>query len=115
MATRDNPPGAHDAPPSALTQASAAEGQSALLASLPLLAAGASLLATQSRAAEPVPLDEEFLEYLAQLEGDEDDWTWFEADEVKSAPVKPPASKPASAEQPAQKTPPRKAQAEVKR
>ena len=86
----------------------------ALHATLPLLVAGAGLLAVPARAAEPEPLDEEFLEYLAQLEGDEDDWTLFEA-EAKPAPVQPAASKPTAAKEPVAKPPPSKVPAEVKR
>ncbi len=85
-------------------------------AGLPLLAAGVGLMAGAAQAAEPEPLDEEFLEYLAQLEGDEDDWTLFEADETKPAPVQPPASKPvAAAKEPAAKPPTPKVQAELER
>ena len=87
---------------------------SPMAVSLPALAIGTALLAGTARAAEPAPLDEEFLEYLAQLEGDEDDWTWFEADEPPPAAAKP-AARPAPASQPADKVPPAKAPSEVKR
>ena len=39
------------------------------------------LLPGIAASAEPVPLDEEFLEYLANVEDQADDWTWFDADE----------------------------------
>ena len=46
----------------------------AMLAALSLLPAGGN-------AAEPAPLDEEFLEYLAEFETGSDDWTWFATQE----------------------------------
>ena len=62
-----------------------------------LLAAGAGLAALTAQAAEPEPLDEEFLDYLSQLEGDEDDWTLFDSEEAKpQADAKPQPPKPAS-------------------
>lgn len=52
-----------------------------LLAGLLVLAA-----AVAPAAEEPEQLDAEFLEYLANLEGDEDDWTLVaEAEEAKAA------------------------------
>ena len=33
-------------------------------------------------AAEPPPVDEEFLEYLAEFEGQSDNWTWFADDDA---------------------------------
>jgi hypothetical protein len=51
------------------------------------------LLACVADAAEPEPLDEEFLEYLAEFEDNTDNWTWFASDDEKEAapksPVKP--------------------------
>lgn len=41
----------------------------------------AGLLAPVAHAAEPEPLDEEFLEYLAEFADADADWTWFAADE----------------------------------
>jgi hypothetical protein len=38
------------------------------------------------------PVDAEFLEYLAELEGAEEDWTLFEREEPRT---KPPTSRPA--------------------
>ncbi|MFL6549432.1 MAG: hypothetical protein ACJ8OJ_12105 [Povalibacter sp.] len=38
-------------------------------------------------AAEPETLDEDFLEYLAELDQVEDDWSWF-ADEDKASETK---------------------------
>lgn len=65
-----------------------------------------------ARADEKVqPVDAEFLEYLAELEGAEEDWTLFEREEprenereVKTAkpPAKPSASKP-TADEPSKK------------
>ena len=40
----------------------------------------AGLLAGAATAAEPEPLDEDFLEYLAEFANDADDWTWFASD-----------------------------------
>jgi hypothetical protein len=90
--------------------------------------AAAGALISEARADEPEPLDEEFLDYLLQLEGDEEDWTLFDSQEVEAAPVKSTASKPAptrepvarstqspAAQSPATQTPPPKAQTEVKR
>lgn len=39
------------------------------------------LLPAGGNAAEPAPLDEEFLEYLAEFETGSDDWTWFATQE----------------------------------
>jgi hypothetical protein len=63
-----------------------------------------ALLSVTALAAEEAAeqLDADFLEYLAHLEGDDDDWTLIaQADEAKSPPTKaaesktPPAPKPA--------------------
>jgi hypothetical protein len=94
--------------------------------SAPALAAGMYLLARSAGAAEPEPLDEEFLEYLSQLESDDDDWTLFEADAGTAAPAPPaakpvasptasPTASPAASKEPSRKSPPAKAQAEVVR
>jgi hypothetical protein len=53
------------------------------------LSAGVLLLllsAAVESAEESEPLDAEFLEYLAQLEGDDDDWTLVVAAEESPAP-----------------------------
>lgn len=50
-----------------------------------------------ARAAEEA-LDPEFLEYLATLEGDEEDWTWFWEEQEQDA--KDSAAKPARDEEP---------------
>lgn len=71
---------------------------------VPLLAMGAAgLLTRPAQAAEPEPLDEEFLEYLSQLEGEQDDWTLFEAEDDKPAPAKPAAPPAAPSKQAATK------------
>jgi hypothetical protein len=52
-----------------------------------------ALAAEKEKEAEQ--LDGDFLEYLAHLEGDEDDWTLVaEAEEAKSPPRKEPESQP---------------------
>lgn len=83
----------------------------------------ASTLISEARADEPEPLDEEFLDYLLQLEGDEEDWTLFDSQEAEPAPAKSTASKPAPSQEPVVKStqtppaqsPPTKPQSEVKR
>lgn len=85
-----------------------------------MVALGAGLAARSANAAEPEPLDEEFLEYLSQLEGEQEDWTLFEGDADKAAPAKPVAAKPAPSKPlPAKPTPVNpaapKASPEVKR
>lgn len=52
------------------------------------------LLACVAHAADPRPLDEEFLEYLAQLEGGETNWTWFVSDAKTRQSRDPPPRKP---------------------
>ena len=42
-------------------------------------------------AAEPEVLDEDFLEYLAEFDNEEDDWSWFDAED-KAAVLKKAAS-----------------------
>jgi hypothetical protein len=85
----------------------------------PLLMLGAASLATSAaQAGEPQPLDEEFLDYLSQLEGDDDDWTLFDGEEAKPAPAPPAAAKPAPPKEPVAKAPKAaspKLPAEVKR
>lgn len=57
----------------------------------------AGLLACVAQAAEPEPLDEDFLEYLAELEDEGDNWTWFVSDDVKdekNAAATPPVKRP---------------------
>lgn len=54
------------------------------------------LLAPVAYAAEPEPLDEEFLEYLAEFADTDADWTWFAADDEDDAAKKEQqAAKPA--------------------
>lgn len=48
------------------------------------------LLAGVADAAEPEPLDEEFLEYLAEFEDTADDWIWFASDDEKEDAPRPP-------------------------
>jgi hypothetical protein len=88
-----------------------------------LLAVAAGLAVASARAAEPKTpesasneaLNAEFLEYLAQLEDEDDDWTLFEDDDAKpAAPAKPATSKPVVTQQPVAKAPV-PAPAEVKR
>ena len=74
---------------------------SALGPMLGMAAAGA--LISEARADEPEPLDEEFLDYLLQLEGDEEDWTLFDSQEAEQMPVKSTASKPAATRDPVAK------------
>lgn len=47
-------------------------------------------------AANPGRLNEDFLEYLAGLEDDDDNWTWFINDDDGSPPARPPAGPPAT-------------------
>ena len=42
-------------------------------------------------AAEPEVLDEDFLEYLAEFDNEEDDWSWFDVED-KAAELKKAAS-----------------------
>jgi hypothetical protein len=59
---------------------------------------GQLVLANAAIAADPLPLDDEFLDYLSQFESKSDDWTLF-ADEER-APAKLPTRHdvPASAD-----------------
>jgi hypothetical protein len=62
-----------------------------------LALAVAGLLASVAYAAEPEPLDEDFLEYLAEFAAADADWTWFASDDdddVAAEKAKP-AAKPA--------------------
>jgi len=52
------------------------------------------MLPMGASAAEPEALDEEFLEYLAELDDDEDDWIWFDDDE--NPVTKPTTARPAT-------------------
>jgi hypothetical protein len=55
----------------------------------PMLALGLTLIAWNVRSAEKIEsLDEDFLSYLAEFEGDEDDWTIVEPITAKT-PAKP--------------------------
>jgi hypothetical protein len=55
-----------------------------------LTLAALTLLPGVVAAAEPPSLDEEFLEYLAQFEGQADNWTWFaDDDEEPKQPASP--------------------------
>ena len=54
-------------------------------------------------AATPEPLDTEFLDYLANCEGKEDDWTLVASEKERRKPATPPVRPPAkSAEPPSQ-------------
>ena len=56
----------------------------------------AGLLASVSFAAESEPLDEEFIEYLAEFAASDADWTWFASDDDEDADAKEQqAAKPA--------------------
>jgi hypothetical protein len=57
----------------------------------------AGLLASVAYAADPEPLDEDFLEYLAEFATADADWTWFasDADDEDVAEKEKPAAKPA--------------------
>jgi hypothetical protein len=85
----------------------------------PLLILGAaSLMTCEAQASEPEPLDEEFLDYLSQLEGEDDDWTLFDGKDAKPAPAPPAAAKPTPPKEPLAKsttTASPKLPAEVKR
>ena len=50
-----------------------------------LAIAVAGLCAGAALAVEPEPLDEEFLEYLAEFEDSSDNWTWFADDDKQDA------------------------------
>jgi hypothetical protein len=78
-----------------------------------LLAVGVALAST-AQAAEPRALDEDFLDYLSQLEDEQDDWTLFEADDPEPAAAKPAPKPPSPKEQP-EASKPAKAPAEIKR
>jgi len=59
--------------------------------------AALALLPGLAAAAEPPPLDEEFLDYLAEFEGQSDNWTWFADDDKTPAKEnKAPPAKPAT-------------------
>lgn len=62
-----------------------------------LALAVAGLLAAVAQAAEPEPLDEEFLEYLAEFAQADADWTWFASDDDEdvAAEKQKPAARPA--------------------
>lgn len=64
------------------------------------------------RAAEPAPLDDAFLEYLAEFEDLSDDWTWFADDEETPTQTTPPA--PTTAKQSA-RTPANDSDKDIKR
>jgi hypothetical protein len=55
-----------------------------------------------ARAAEQEALDEDFLEYLAEFDDKDDDWSWFDADD-DDTPVKP-QNKPTPSKQTETKT-----------
>lgn len=67
---------------------------------------------SEARGDEPEPLDEEFLDYLLQLEGEEEDWTLFDSQQSESpsqATAKPSTTKsseaqPAPAKEPVAKS-----------
>lgn len=60
------------------------------------LAVVLALLPVITSAAAPPPIEDDFLDYLAELEDSSDDWTWF-AEDQQVSPVKkdtPPVNKP---------------------
>ena len=61
-------------------------------------AAAVLLLPALAVSAEAEALDEEFLEFLAEFEKD-DDWSWFAQDDEAAAKEKKQAAKPAPAEE----------------
>ena len=65
-----------------------------------LLLGAASVLTHPAQAAEPEPLDEDFLDYLSQLEGEDDDWTLFDSEEAKPAATPSAAAKPTPRKEP---------------
>jgi len=64
--------------------------------------AALALLPTIVKSAEPPALDEEFLEYLSEYEGQTENWTWFTDDGAAKAPTKDQAKedRPATPAQP---------------
>jgi hypothetical protein len=61
-----------------------------------LAVAVAGLLASVAFAAEPEPLDEAFLDYLAEFAAADADWTWFASDDDQDLAAKEKqAAKPA--------------------
>jgi hypothetical protein len=73
-----------------------------------LLLAGWVLIGAATQAAEDIePLEADFLEYLANLEADEDNWT------LLGEPDREPVSKEIENEQPAKKAAARKASNEA--
>jgi hypothetical protein len=81
---------------------SGARESSALSAVLAVATAGA--LIREARADEPEPLDEEFLDYLMQLEGDEEDWTLFDSQEAEPPAAKSATARPAPIQEPVAKS-----------
>lgn len=63
------------------------------------LAATLLLVPALALGAEPEPLDEEFLEFLAEFDED-DDWAWFTQDARDEAAAKKTAAKPAPVDEP---------------
>jgi len=61
-----------------------------------------ALLPAVVESAEPPPLDEEFLEYLSEYEGQAENWTWFADDSAAKDPAKNQAKedRPAAPAQP---------------
>jgi hypothetical protein len=55
-----------------------------------LSALGLLLIPALAVSAEPEPLDEAFLDYLAELEDEDDDWTWFAQDDDDEDAAKKP-------------------------
>lgn len=47
-----------------------------------LTLAALALLPALAESAEPMPLEEDFLEYLSQFESESDNWTWFADEEA---------------------------------
>jgi len=63
--------------------------------------AALALLPAVANGAEPPPLDEEFLDYLSEYEGQADNWTWFADDEAAKDAAKHKEDKPATPAKPA--------------
>lgn len=61
-----------------------------------------TLLPALAQSAEPPALDEEFLEYLSEYEGQTENWTWFADDGAAKDPAKNQAKedRPAAPAQP---------------
>jgi hypothetical protein len=64
-----------------------------------LLLAGWMLFGVVARAADKIePLDADFLEYLANMESDDDNWTLLDDPDHKPKPVRKPVTREANKE-----------------